>query len=418
MRLGPGIYRGTALAIGLLLSGAVSAVHAQPVADKHFRKTAEAARSSLQAGDTATARFHLSQLSPDSLFETYVLRVLQLEITLKQGDILAQRSAVARVIESGGVPQERLGYFNYLAGYLSYQTGAIDNAVIYLERARALGTPDPKALLMLAESYVRQRKIAQASSMVEEAITAQESAGQPVPASWYDRAASLAYKRKNWSDMARYSAASLKGGGATSEQWRSALTSYGANTKPHGEARLDLYRLQALTGALASERDYHDYAQLAADLGYAIEAKTVLEAGQGAGALLSSDPVARALTRKIRRKSIVQLSAIKELPGKAGGATTALMAMKNGDSLFASSHYVQAISYYRAALEKEGVDHDRVMARLGIALARSGDLDGATIALGQASGTWGDVAAYWSAWVNRSRQMAKQEQPAADVSLQ
>lgn len=403
MRFGHGICRRALFTMALFLYGATSVSHAQLTTDKSFRKTAEAARASLEAGDIATTRFHLSQLTPDSPFETYIATTLQLEIALKQGDVLAQRSAVARVIESGGVPQEQLAYFNYLAGYLSYQTGAIDNAVIYLERARTLGAPDPKALLMLAESYVRQRKIDLASAMLEEAITAQKTAGQTIPASWYERAASLAYQRKNWSALARYGAASLGEPNISPAQWRTVLATYSANAKPNDEARLDLYRLQAAVGALASERDYHDYARLAADLDYAAEAKAVIEAGKNDNILSSRDPVAKDILRSTQRKAVVQLSDLKALYGKADRAANAAKAMENGDALFAVSQYVQAIPYYRTALEKQGVDRDRVTVRLGIALARSGDLDGAIIALAQANSTWSDIAGYWTIWANARR---------------
>jgi len=129
--------------------------------------------------------------------------------------------------------------------------------------------------------------------------------------------------------------------------------------------------------------------------------------------------VAQALAGNNRRKAVVQLSALRGLAGKADGMPSALRAMQNADMLFAVSQYSQAIPYYRAALEKPGVDRDRVTARLGIALARAGDLDGAIIALAQATGAWSDVATYWTAWTNNRRNILVQEQqPEAVASAQ
>ena len=78
-----------------------------------------------------------------------------------------------------------------------------------------------------------------------------------------------------------------------------------------------------------------------------------------------------------------------------------------GDSYFSLGQFPQAVEQYRLALAKGGVDAGRVNARLGVALARSGDLPGAQAALSQASGNWASVAGFWSVWVDQqSRKVA------------
>ena len=60
-------------------------------------------------------------------------------------------------------------------------------------------------------------------------------------------------------------------------------------------------------------------------------------------------------------------------------------------------------------MSKGGVDQGKANARLGIALARSGDLASAKTALAQVTGNWANVAGFWSVWVDQqSRKTAFQ----------
>ncbi len=399
------------IATTLLLAGLATGSQAQAkkepqgqlMASAAFRDAVTRIRGLLDKGDLPGAQSEIAALSPAGPLEKYMAASLDMELAVKRRDVVAQRSAIAKLIETGGVPEGQLAYLNHVAGYLCYQTGAIDNAVVYLTRARALGVTDPKAALLLADSYVRQRKLNEAAQLFDETIARQKQAGQPVPASWYDRAASLAYVRKDWGALARYRAAKLAQAPAVgAPEWRSALATYIAGANPDKEAQLDLYRLQAATGALASERDYQGYATLAAGQGYSAEAKSIIDSGVGAGKLNSNDPVATPLARTLSKRAVTYLASIKGLPGKADKVPSGAKAAQDGDSLLSGSQYAEAVPYYRAALAKGVTDRDRVSTRLGIALARSGDLPGARTALAQVTGTgsWSQVATFWSAWVD------------------
>ncbi len=389
--------------IAMLASMSPVTAHAQSSAAPKFRDAVAQAQGRLAKGDLSSASAYISGLSPATPLEKYMAASLAMELATKRGDVLAQRKAIAHVIESGAAPEGQMGALNRVAGYLSYQTGAIDNAVVYLARARALGENDPQTGLMLVESYVRQRKQGEAGALLDAVITGQIAAGQTVPSSWYDRASALAYARKDWAGFAKNSAGKLSSASMTGPDWRGATAAYMAGAAPENEAQLDLYRLQAATDALASERDYQAYATLAAGQGYAAEAKALVEAGQSRGKLSKNDPVALSLTKTLKTKAVVNLAAIKLLPGKVGSVASGTKAAQNGDALLANSQFSEAVPYYRAALEKGGVDRDRVTTRLGIALARSGDLAGAQATLAQAKGRWGQVAVYWSAWVASRR---------------
>lgn len=410
-----------ALLAGIMTVGQAGAKTNEPgnslSATPQFRTGAEQAQASLKAGDVTGAGGRIAALNPTTPFEKYIKAGLAMELAVKRQDIVAQRKAVAELIESGAAPRAQLPYLNHVAGYLCYQTGAIDNAVVYLTRARELGVTEPQAALLLVESYVRQRKVDQASQLLDQTIAQQKQAGKAVPPSWYDRASALAIARKDWTALARYNGEKLAGVQISAPEWRTALVGYSENARPDKEALLDLYRLQAATGGLASERDYQGYATLAAGQGYAAEAKSVIDAGTSEGKLQSNDPVATPLLRTVKPRAVTYLAAIKGLPGKAGSVTSGAKAEQDGDKLLASAQYADAVPYYRAALEKGVGDKDRVSTRLGIALARSGDFNGARAALAQvaANGAWGQIATFWSAWVE-ARQVGSAQAAAAPAA--
>ncbi len=82
--------------------------------------------------------------------------------------------------------------------------------------------------------------------------------------------------------------------------------------------------------------------------------------------------------------------------------------MAVGDSYYSLAQYPQAVTQYRLALSKGGVDADRVNTRLGIALARSGDLPGGKAALTQVGGNWSNTARFWTVWTDQQAQPAVQ----------
>lgn len=392
-----GIVIAALLCSAMPVSGFAAA--AQPLtASRTFRAAAEQTRTMLSAGDLNSAAAVLSRLAPSSPLEKYLAASLSLDLAVRRNDPEAQRAAVGRMLESGAAPEADLPRLNHLAGYFAARAGSTDTAIAYLSRARALGEGDPRASLLLVESYARLHRFDDAARVLGETIAARKQAGQPIPASWYDRAVSLALTRKDWMGLASASAAKLAGAPASGPDWRSAIVTYLANARPDNEAALDLYRLQFVAAGMATERDWEAYASAAAGQGQADEARAVIAAGQASGALAKADPVIAGLQRSLG----AQRSAPKAPPADAPSLTAA-QAIQAGDDLLAAGRFGDAAAYYRAALSKTGGDRDRATTRLGIALARAGDPDGARAALAQAQGRWAEVAAFWSAWVDARR---------------
>lgn len=393
----------SAVLLGFAVPGMAQNAGAEPLtASKAFREASAAVGARLAEGDVAGANASLSALQPASPGEKYMAGSLALEVASRRGDMRAQRAAVKAMLASGAAPAQQTGYLRYLAGYFSAQIGEGTEAAAHLQAARQLGYDTPPANLLLADLEMRRHRPAEALAMLDAAIARQTAAGMKVPVAWFERGTSMAYTLKNWPLVASYSARRLAAP-STPADWRSAIVNYISGAAPQGEAQLDLYRLQYATDAMASERDFQAYAALALAQGYASEARMAIEAGRSKGTLLTSDAAINPLFAKASVKAKTNLAEMQKLSGKSASAASAAAASAAGDRLLSGGQYGEAVGYYRAALAKAGVDRDRVSARLGIALARSGDLAGAQSAFALVTGPWRDVAAFWSSWAtNRS----------------
>lgn len=375
-----------------------------------FRASAHAADAAIKAGDAASAQARIAALMPSSDFEAYVAAGLRFETAVLRQDYQAQRIALTDMFKTSSVPKKDAPRLRYIAGYLSYVVGNNADALAQLDYAKTLGYDGIDATLLRADIYLRKNKPKEARPYVQEALARQRTSGQPIPAAWYDRAISMAYAAGDWSEVGSLYRERLSLYGSAGE-WRSALANYLTAPGMDSQVQLDLYRLQAANGAMASERDYQAYAQFAEKAGNHAEAKAIIEAGRAAGKLTSTQAATATLMKSVTPKAAKQIAALPAAAKKAASAKDGSAALAVGDDYFSLSQFPQAVAQYRLALSKGGVDQGRANTRLGIALARSGDLPGGKAALAQVSGNWANVAGFWTVWIDQqSRKVA--ERPA------
>lgn len=399
------------LAAAMLLSAPVLAKKPKldvgpPIAmSDGFRTALAEAEAAMRSGDVTTAAARINALVPTNDFETYTVAGLRFELATRRRDVQAQRIALTDLFKTSALPKQDAPRLRYVAGYLSYVVGNYDDATAQLDYAKTLGYDGVDATLLRADIALRRNKPKDARAFVQQALAQQRASGKPVPLPWIDRSISMAYQAGDWNEVGQLYRERLL---QTSErgEWRSALTNYLAAASVDKELELDLYRLQAANGAMASERDYQAYAQLAEKAGYFAEAKSVIEAGRSAGKLTTTQPITSALLKSVTPKATKELAALPAQAKKAATASSGKDAEQVGDSYFALSQFPQAVEQYRLALSKGGVDAGRVNTRLGVALARSGDLANGQAALAQASGNWASVAGFWSIWVAKQSQKA------------
>ncbi len=368
-----------------------------------FRATAAAAQAALQSGDWSTAIAQIKTLTPATDFEIYVAAGLRLKAASLRGDVQAQRIALSDMFKSSAVPQTDAPQLRYMAALYSFQVGNYDDTLAQLQYARTLGYAGVDADLLTADVYLRKNKVKDAKAIVDKILADQRAVGKPIPMAWYDKAISLAYQTGDWDGVGSLYRERLVLYPSTGN-WRTGLSNYLSAPGMDPQIQLDLYRLQAANGAMASERDFQAYATLAERNGNNAEAKAIIEAGRSAGKLMPTQAVTAKLMKTVTPKATKEIAALPAAVKKAAAASSGSAALAVADSYFSLGQFPQAVEQYRLALSKGGVDANRVNSRLGVALARSGDLVNAKAVLAQVTGEWSDLAGFWSVWVDQQTQ--------------
>ncbi len=397
------IVRGCAMAV-LAVASLTATARAAPYAmDDAFRASLESVQASLTQGDLAGAKSHAQALvsAADQPFEKYLAGELMLQASAGTGDYRSERIALSTILDSGQATAAETPRLRATAGTLSAMLGDRKDAIAQIGYANGQGYATTESQIALAEAKFIRNDAPGGTTALEEAFALQTKAGKSIAESWYDRSIALAYRAKRFDLVARWTQAKLAAY-PSAPNWRSGVINYvvGAATEP--DQSLDLYRLMAATDAIASERDWLTYGSVAAQKGSAAEGKAVLDAGLKDGDLDAKDLAVQKELVGLRPKAAKALADIPSLTAKAKTATTGAAALAAADAQFAAASYPAAVELYRTALAKGSVDTGRATTRLGIALARSGDLEGGKTMLASVTdAAWTPVAGFWTVWVDR-----------------
>jgi hypothetical protein len=252
---------------------------------------------------------------------------------------------------------------------------------------------------MAADISFKQKQYVAGLGYAEQAIAAQKAAGQAVPEDWYQRALSAAYNAKSGPDLVKWGGM-LVTAYPTSENWRSTLVLYRDSKQMDGQITLDLYRLMRATRSIAGERDYYDYAAIASERGLPGEAKAVVDLAISRDAKLATSKNLAELRAAATPKIAADLASLPASERAAAASPLARPTMGAADGHLSYGEYAKAIVLYRSALTKTGVDADAVNTRLGIALAMSGDKEGARAAFQAVKGPRAEIAVLWMAFLD------------------
>ncbi len=176
--------------------------------------------------------------------------------------------------------------------------------------------------------------------------------------------------------------------------WQSNLTFLRGNN----DAQLDLARLSVAAGAMQTTPDYDRFVGSARTAAAWGELKAVVEQGRQSGVLSSTQlgaEYADASRRFAEAKAGVPMT-----EADAKKKPTGDFASYAGNGYLTFAEYPKAVENYRLALSKGGVDAGQINTRLGIALAKSGDMAGAKSAFEAVTGAYKPIADMWLLWVN------------------
>jgi tetratricopeptide (TPR) repeat protein len=370
------------------LSAAERAAHA-PLQKAVNEKNWEAAKAALPAAQTASQ-------GPDA---KYVLGQFLLNIGIGTSDETLQSQGIDTMVDSGKVAAADLPKFYQNQAILATKAKNYPKAEAAFGRILAANPNDSATILSLAQLKLEQKKNAEALPLLERAIQVQEAAGQKPTEVIYKYALQLNLDARN---NARSVALSRQLLAAYPNQtnWKNALDIYTRSANLDRAAELDVLRLMRASKSMTSGAQYLGLAQQLDTAGLPGEAKAVLDEAVAGGKLSTSDPGYKELMRTIGPRSQGDRASLAGEEGRAASAANGSLSLKLADAYASYRDYPKAISLYRAALSKGGVDANIVNTRLGIALAASGDRSGAQAAFKAVSGPRADLAGMWIAWLS------------------
>lgn len=355
-------------------------------------KAIQALQTAVNANNTAAIPSALSaaQAAAKTADDRYFIGLLQLKAAAAAKDQTAIAASLEALAASGGATPDEQFSINYNLGQSYTALKQYDRAATAYQKALDVSPNDVDAIAGLAEARAAQGQPAVAVQLIQQGIKAQQTGGQKAPESWYKRAVSLAYggQLPQAAEIARQWVQAYP----SSDSWKNAIAIYRNLNHPDSEATLDLLRLLAAQGNLATAGEYALYANSAADQGNYAEAQAILNQGISAKIVNPSDADVHSLISAISKQPKATTAGLAEATSIA---KQSLPLVHIGDRYAAMGEYAKAIEAYHLALGKTGADPSLVNLHLGMALARQGDKSGATAALKAVSGPLAPIAAYW-----------------------
>ncbi len=354
-------------------------------------KPLQAAQVAMDKQDFATAKASIAEAeglskSPD---DKYQVNAIKLNLSIASKDAALQGQAVVGMLDSGLVPAAQLGQFNAIAAEGDLAAKSYDSAITRAQAALQAGYKPEAVNVTLAQAYFGKAGTTNVSvepgrtntvnglAALKAAADAMKAAGQAVPAQWYQIGVSRAAAAKlpeigTWAKLA-YDA---QPSGENLRTLVRVMQSQNAAMTPR--ENLDLMRLLAASGGLVVAGDFTEYAEYASRTNAQGEAKSAIEAGRAKGVLNATQGADfyKVATDKIPEDK----ASLPQSEAGAGKAANGRLAAATADAYLGYGDYAKAITLFRLALSKGGVDADEVNTRLGIALVRSGDAAGAKTA--------------------------------------
>jgi hypothetical protein len=363
---------------------------------KEFRAAAGPLQKAIQAKDFVAAAAALPAVeaaatTPD---DKYAAGQFRYSVSANSKDDKGMTAGAKAMLESGAAPANVVGALNLHLGREAYFAKDYPKAQAYLAEAVKQGSKTPDMLILAADVQFKLKQYPAGLALAEEAINAQKAASQPVTEDWYNRGLAAAYNAKLGAESVKWSSMLVRAY-PTSSNWRSALVLYRDSKSLDAQITLDVYRLMRLTKSIAGERDYYDYAAIASERGLPGETKAVVDTAVASDAKLATSKNLAELRAAATPKIAADLASFASSEKAANSAPTGRGAMGVADGYLSYGQDAKAIPFYRLALQKGGVDADAANTRLGIALARSGDKEGARTAFQAVKGARAEVASLW-----------------------
>ncbi|WP_332810546.1 tetratricopeptide repeat protein [Sphingomonas sp.] len=369
---------------------------------KPERETLVALQTAVQKKDTAAATTALAaaQAAAKGADAKYSVAALQLQLGGLLSNKQMQSQAIDALIASGAAPADALPELLKNQAGLAFEANNFAKAENALNQLTQMNPNDPDALATLAELRARQKRFPEAVTMLDRSIGIRKAAGTTIPENWYKRVLALAYQGRLVPQSIKASR-DLITAYPNPTNWRDSLLIYIDLAQPDRTTTLDTRRLMRAAKALAGERDYAELANTLDRSGYPGEVKALLDEGVAAKMFEPTKAPFAQLRTAANSKIAEDKSTLPGLEKKATASATGAAALDLGDVYYGYGDFAKAISFYRMALQKGGVDTSLANMRLGMALALSGQKAEAQAAFRNVSGARAELANFWMLWLSQ-----------------
>ncbi len=341
------------------------------------------------------AKVAAAQAVADTKEDRYLISQMQLKAAIAAKDDAAISAAVDATAASGyndAAANSKL-YESLASKY--YNDKQYAQAAAVFQKAAAADSTNWHAAAMVGESLFAAGQKDQAISAFQHALQTSAAAGAKPDETVLKRAVSIAYESQSPAaiDLAQQWVAAYP----TPSSWNDAIAIYRNYNTGDEEATMDLLRLKQTLGTL-TPGEYGTLARAAADQLIFGEAQAVVDSAIAAKKIDPANPDYRDLVIGLKTKAkptAADLAAAMKI------AANGKALMRIGDNYAATGDYPHAVAAYKAAMAKPDGDASLANLHIGMALARSGDKAGATMALKAVTGTRAGVAKYWLTYVNQ-----------------
>jgi hypothetical protein len=323
--------------------------------------------------------------------------LLQLGLKLKDKDM--QRQSLIMQLDSGKVTPDKLAVFNYYVGGFSYDKDDYDNAEKYLTQAFNLGYREHDIASLIAESYFQQKKDAQGLAEIKRMEQVSEAAGAPLPEATLRRGLKAVYDAHDGAQIADWAALVVKHY-PKPETWNMALSVIRDSYQFQPDEVLDLYRLMRVTKSMQTKRDYVFYIDSADARKLPNEVVPLMQEGISKGLLDANDAYVTETLKVAQSHAADDRASAEQMGQDAQKAANGVPARAAGDNFLALNQPQKAEAMYKLAVQKGGVEADRMTMRTGVAQAMAGEDAAARQSFQAVTGTRAPIAKMWVAYLD------------------
>lgn len=346
----------------------------------------------------ANTTLQAAQAGVQSPYGRYVVATRMLQIGQGTQNQQLQAQAVDAMIASGAAPAETMPNLIVARARFAIQARDWPTAERFLAQALQATPNDADRLWQLAEVQIQLNKNAEALATYQRLLQATEAAGQTPTEERIKRALEIA-NALNQRDVALGLMQKLVRAYPTRANWTEVLTRFRilAGTEP--QLALDVRRFMRTAQAFARSNDYLEFAGHLTRAGQPGEVKAVLDEGISRGTVPAAE--AREMLASANARITEDRASLPAQRTRAMAAATGREARIAGDTFYGYGQYADAVTLYRAALQKGGEDPNLINTRLGAALVAAGQPAEAQAAFRAVTGSRAALAALWLLWLER-----------------